>query len=156
MLNVRLEDVGKVREGQEMTFRTEGLDEEAPAGNLTWVSAEVDDRTHTLAVRAEVPNPKGRLKPHNFGTGRIEVNRRSAVLVPNDAVQTDVSPEGTTRLVFVRTDEKTFRPRRVRVGLQGEQFTEVLAGIEAGAEVAVAGSHRLKGELFKERIAGED
>jgi cobalt-zinc-cadmium efflux system membrane fusion protein len=156
MLNVRLEDAAKVREGQEVTFRTEGLQEEAPAGKLSWISAEVDDKTHTLAVRAEVPNPNGRLRPHNFGTGRIVVSQRSAVTVPNDAVQADVGPAGPTRLVFVRTDENTFRPRRVQVGLRGEKFTEILSGVEAGEQVAVAGSHRLKGELLKDRISGED
>jgi cobalt-zinc-cadmium efflux system membrane fusion protein len=158
ILNVKLEHAAKVRLGQEITFRTEGFEDEAPAGKLTWISAEVDDKTHTLAVRAEVANPKGkgRLRPHNFGTGRIVIDQRSAVTVPNDAVQADAGPAGTKYFVFVRVPENTFQPRRVQVGLRGEQFTEIVSGVKAGEEVAISGSHRLKSELFKERISGED
>jgi multidrug efflux pump subunit AcrA (membrane-fusion protein) len=156
LLNVRLEDIPKIAMGQEMTFQTEGLRDEVPTGRLTWISAEVDDKTHTLAVRAQVRNPNGRLRPHSFGTGRILVDQRMAVTVPPEAVQTDVGPQGPTQLVFVRLSNATFEPRMVEVGLRGDKFIEIKGGLQVGEPVVVGGSHRLKSEMLKERISGED
>jgi cobalt-zinc-cadmium efflux system membrane fusion protein len=156
MLNVRLEDIPRIRLGQEIAFETEGFKQEVPSGKLVWISAEVDDKTHTLAARAEVPNHLGRLRPHSFGTGRILVAQRSVVTVPNEAVQSDVGPNGVSQLVFVSLSNSTFQPRRVEVGLRGDKFTEIKSGIQAGEPAVVGGSHRLKSEMQKDRISGVD
>jgi cobalt-zinc-cadmium efflux system membrane fusion protein len=66
MLDVRLEDVGLLAVGQEVTFRSEATDQEA-AGKLTWISPDVDPKTRTVRARAEVANPSGRLRPATFG-----------------------------------------------------------------------------------------
>jgi cobalt-zinc-cadmium efflux system membrane fusion protein len=157
LLNVRLEDVSKLALRQEVRFQVEGFKDEVPSGTLSWISAEVDDKTHTLAVRADVPNPDGRLRPHSFGTGRILAGQRYAVTVPKEAVQWDAdSKDGDSSVVFVRVSETAFQPRRVKVGMQLEKLAEIVSGLKAGEEVATAGSHRLKSEMHKDLISGED
>jgi cobalt-zinc-cadmium efflux system membrane fusion protein len=175
MLNVRLEDVPRVRLGQEVTFQTEGLKEEVPPGKVTWISAEVDDKTHTLAVRAaielEEKTPSaaesagtsrgyGRLRPHSFGNGRIVISRHKGITVPREAVQTLPAETGqdkeTLEFVFIRGKESEYEPRKVEIGLRREGFVELVSGVKAGEPVVTAGSHRLKAEMRKERIASED
>jgi cobalt-zinc-cadmium efflux system membrane fusion protein len=123
MLNVRLEDVKKVQLGQEVVFHLLGPDEEAPPGRVTWISDEVDEKTRTVRVRADVDNTDRRLKPYTFGEGHILISRRPRVVVPNDALQWD----GRSHLVFVRLSETEFQPRRVRLGVREGGLSEVLA-----------------------------
>jgi cobalt-zinc-cadmium efflux system membrane fusion protein len=153
MLHVKLEDMGRLALGQEATFQAEGVREEVPSGKVAWISAEVDDKTHTLPVRIEVPNPAGRLRAHTFGTGRVLIRRRPGLTVPNDAVQRD----GEDTLVFVRESPTVYHPRRVKLGLRTpDGLTEVLKGVGAGEMVVTKGSFVLKSEMQKERIAGGD
>jgi cobalt-zinc-cadmium efflux system membrane fusion protein len=151
MLYVRLDDVGRLARDQEVVFRPDGGPEEVPSGRVSWISSEVDEKTHRVPVRVDVPNPGGRLRPHTFGTGKIIVGQHPGVLVPDGAVQWD----GRSHLVFVEESPRVFQPRRVEVGVRIDGFTEV-RGIRAGERVAGAGSHVLKAEMMKDRIGEED
>jgi cobalt-zinc-cadmium efflux system membrane fusion protein len=151
--HVRLEDVGRLKLGQDVAFHLDGLNEDAPPAKISFISADVDEKTRTVAVRAEVDNPQGRLRPNAFGDARILVGRQKQLIVPNGALQFD----GTSYLVFVRGKSPTeFQPRRVQLGPRHKDITVVLSGIEAGQTVAVSGSHVLLSEMLKERIGGED
>jgi cobalt-zinc-cadmium efflux system membrane fusion protein len=171
MLYVRLEDVGKLRLDQEVAFHLDGPGEDAPAAKITWISAEVDEKTHTVMARADVPNPQGRLRPRTFGTARILVDEKKRVIVPNEALQFD----GTSHLVFARGETATqFQPLRVtlgprhekfaveagkmpvKLGPRPEDFTVILSGVKAGQTIATSGSHALLSEMLKERIGGEE
>jgi cobalt-zinc-cadmium efflux system membrane fusion protein len=151
VLHVRLHDAVRLSRDQEVTFRPDGIAEEVPSGRIAWVGAEVDEKTHTVLARVEIPNPGGRLRPHTFGRGRVVVGQHSGVLVPDEAVQWD----GRSHLVFVEESARVFRPRRVEVGIRADGFTEV-RGVRDGERVAAAGSHVLKSEMLKDRIAGGD
>jgi membrane fusion protein, heavy metal efflux system len=153
MLHVHMEDVNKLKVGQEVQFSLEGAKGDVPPARLGGISAEVDAKTRTVDVRADVPNPQGRLRPQNFGNARIFLGRVTRVVVPTEALQWD----GRAHLVFVKGDSPTeFQPVRVRPGARHGDFTELLYGVTAGQEVATAGSHVLLSEMLKERISGEE
>jgi cobalt-zinc-cadmium efflux system membrane fusion protein len=176
MLDVRLEDAGKLVLGKEVRFEPDGVKEESAVGTLTWVSAQVEEKTRTVRARAEVANPAGRLRPHTFGTGTIVVREPTPMtLVPTEAVQVEVpsnpgrhrhaapsmSPEAApaeaaTNLVFVQIAADAFQPRVVEVGARQGRFTPILAGVKPGEVVVTTGSHVLKSELFKDRISSGD
>ena len=100
-----------------------------------------------------------------FGTGHIQIaEKRAAITVPSEAVQRvlkDAADKGRSagveHLVFVRRkDGLTFEPRTVRLGVQGDQATEIVSGVRAGEVVVTAGSHVLRSELFRSEIGGDD
>jgi cobalt-zinc-cadmium efflux system membrane fusion protein len=161
-LHVRQEDVGRLKERQEVAFHLDGPNADAPPGKITWISAEVDEKTRTVAVRVEVDNPQGRLRPNTFGDARILVAKQKRLLVPNEALQPITTPAGSIHVVFVQGQSPTeFQPRRVNLGPRHNDpryadFTIVLSGVDAGQSIAVSGSHALLSEMQKERIAGED
>ncbi len=152
-LDVRPEDIGRVRKGQRVAFQPEGMAGVEVGGTVTWISTEVDDKTRLIRVRAEVDNPDGQLRANSFGTGRIRVGERpDAVAVPADAVQWN----GTAALVFVRqSDGLSFEARPVKCGTREQDFVEILEGLHPGEVVATVGSHALKSELFKTEEGGE-
>jgi membrane fusion protein, heavy metal efflux system len=145
LLDVRQEDIGQVDKGQRMTFKPDGMPQ--TAGVVSWISTEVDEKTRTVRVRADVDNRSGQLRAHSFGLGRIFVTERSqALTVPSDAVQAD----GTDQVVFVRgEDGLTFAPRPVRVGMRNHEYTEIVDGLRPGEIVVTTGSHLLKSAGFK-------
>jgi cobalt-zinc-cadmium efflux system membrane fusion protein len=146
-LDVRQEDVVRVRQGQRITFRPDGMPAVGAEGTVTWISTAVDAKTRTVQVRADVDNTGGQLRAHSFGTGRILIAEKpAAVAVPSQALQWD----GSYPLVFVRRqDGLVFEPRQIRVGIRDPDYTEVLDGLRPGEVVATTGSHVLRSELFK-------
>lgn len=152
-MHVRLEDAKRLRERQEVAFHLDGSNEDAPPATISWISADVDEKTRTVAIRAIVDNSQGRLRPNAFGDARILVGQQKRSIVPNDALQFD----GTSYVVFVCGESPTeFQPRRVQLGPRHKDFSVVLSGIEAGQTIAISGCHVLLSEMLKERIAGED
>lgn len=160
-LNVPKEDAFRIRRGQEVIFSIDDLKQQVHS-KISWISTEVDKRTHLMQARVEVDNPliqgeasapdgQRLLRANMFGVGRIRVHENSAaIVVPSQAIQRD----GATAVVFVRTDERVFQPRPVKLGIVTDAYTEVLTGLQPGDRIAAAGSHVLKAEVVKKRLAG--
>src|SRR5262249_16447639 len=129
------------------------LPKEGVGGEIEWISTEVDEKTRTVKMHAHVLNPGGLLRANSFGTGQVLVRvKPEAVAVPQEAVQAD----GKAHYVFVRADEVTFQPRRVRPGLRHGGFVEVKGDLRPGAAVVTTGSHVLKTEVLKSKIGAEE
>jgi membrane fusion protein, heavy metal efflux system len=142
--------------GQQVRFRFDGGPEEV-RGNLAWISTTVDQQTRMVTVRAELPNPKGKLRNETFGAGTIVLREeQEAIVVPNEAVHW----EGCCHVVFVRDkgyfdrpdSPKVFHVRTVRLGTKNGRFTEVIAGVLPGEVVATKGSDVLRAELLKNSL----
>jgi cobalt-zinc-cadmium efflux system membrane fusion protein len=147
MLDVRQEDMAKLRKGQPITFHPDGaLPDGAAKGTVSWISTEVDDKTRTVRVRAEVENPEGQLRARSFGTGRIIIAEEpNALAVPSAALQW----KGTDPLVFVQQNGGlSFERRLVRIGIRDGDYIEVQEGIRPGEIVATTGSHMLRSQFF--------
>lgn len=145
MLDVRQEEIARLRNGQRITFRTDGAPGVEATGMVSWISTEVDEKTRTVRVRAEVQNDQGQLRARSFGTGRIVVvEEMDATVVPSAAVQW----KGSNSLVFVQqSDGLSFEPRPVRLGLSDGEYTEIVDGVRLGEIVATTGSHMLNAQL---------
>jgi membrane fusion protein, heavy metal efflux system len=154
-LHVRQEEVRHVALGQPVRFHPDGDTEEA-AGKVVWISTEVDEKTRTVKVRANLENAGGRLRANAFGPGRIILREEKyAVVVPGEAVHSD----GDCHVVFVRDKDyltegapKVFHVRSVRLGARDESQVELLAGVLPGEVVAVKGSAVLLAELLKGKL----
>lgn len=142
LCDVAARDAARVAVGQPMDVTVDGADEPI-AGELTWLAAEVDPRTRTVATRAELLNPEGRLRAHQFARASIETGTpRAGVVVPRDAVQRVMGRE----VVFVRTNEGVYEPRVVRRHGRGPQV-QVEGRVAAGDEVVTTGAVLLRTEV---------
>ncbi|MBI4605648.1 MAG: efflux RND transporter periplasmic adaptor subunit [Planctomycetes bacterium] len=149
LIDVRLEDAGRLERGQEVSFVPDGGLEDAVRGAIAWISTALDERTRTVKARAELENPVGRLRAHLFGIARIRVREApKAVALPEAALHWD----GCCHVAFVRASATSFQTRKVRLGSRGHGFVEVVSGVAAGEVVATAGSHVLKSEILKGRL----
>ncbi|SFI56462.1 efflux RND transporter periplasmic adaptor subunit [Planctomicrobium piriforme] len=161
-LDVRKEDAARIRLGQPIVFRPDGMDEEIKC-HVSWISTEVNQETRTLQVRADVENPliadnqngfeQRLLRANTFGEARIQVRANpSAQVVLQECVQTDTDED----LLFIKQNDFSFQAIPVELGVSDGEYVEVLGELEPGISVAHKGSHVLKSQMVLNRLsAGE-
>ncbi len=148
-LNLHEDDLRWVRPGQPVSFAVESQPGDGFQGKITWINSEVDARTRTIQVRAEVDNTAGMLRSGMYGTGVIQIEApRATQVVPKLAVQR----HRLWPVVFVKKAEDLFEPRRVNIGRKVGAFWEITAGLNPHDLVVTTGSFLLKTELSKGSI----
>ena len=130
--------ISQVHPGQTARFHRL-RDDRAWTGRVTFIGSEADPATRTYPVWIELSvNGAPPPRPGQFGAVHLIESRRTALTVPQDAIV----DEGPLHFVFVQRGHG-FERRLVRTGAEDERNVEILAGIEAGDTVAVAGSYEL-------------
>lgn len=111
------------------------------AGRLLFTDLTVDPTSGQITLRAQVPNPEGKLLPGLYVRVRLEQAKAgSAFLLPQQAVTR--SAQGDTVMV-VGADGKV-ASRKVRIGGEQEGQWVVLEGLQAGEQVMVDGFQKLR------------
>jgi membrane fusion protein, multidrug efflux system len=116
------------------------------SGRLVFVDRNVDPLTGTILLEAGFPNPKGIVRPGQYGRVRVAVDvKKGAVLVPQRAIQelqgiysvAVVSAEDTVDLRTVKPAERVGSLRVIDSGLRaGERIVvEGLQKVRPGAKV---------------------
>lgn len=99
----------------------------------------------TALLRANLPNPAGRLRPGMALRGKVTVN---AVTVPL-AVRTEaLQPFRDFTVVFANFGE-TFEVRMLELGRRSPEWTEVLGGLKPGTRYAAKGSFLIRADIEK-------
>lgn len=149
-------DLALLREGVEVTIRSEAYPQEALKGKVDFLGSVVDAATRTVKVRASVRNRDEKLRPGMFVKAQIDVPQAyegSTVLaVPQSALQT---LEDRT-MVFLQTEPGVFGRRVVETGHSFEGFTEIYSGVKAGDVVVTEGSFVVKSEFAKATLAEQE
>jgi cobalt-zinc-cadmium efflux system membrane fusion protein len=153
-IDVYERDIAAVGAGQAVTFAISGTDSgaESPAfsGRVTWVGTEVDPTTRATRVRAELANPEGRLRAHQFGRAEIQVGpEHNAVVVPRSALQR----KDRADLVFLPQERGSYRAQRVTTRPTGRgDVVEVTWGLKPGQRVVTDGAFLLTTEITRGAI----
>lgn len=109
-------------------------------GLVDFADPQVDPRTGTFAVRAELPNPEEVLLPGQFTKVRLLLDvRTNALTVPVKAL---VVEKGGAYIFVVRADG-TAEKRFVELGPQQQNSVVVERGLAQGEKVVVEGQHKL-------------
>ena len=145
-------DLARIDAGDEVTFTVNGRPGETYRARVTFVDPILDPTTRTAAVRAEVVNRGGRLKPGMFvegdilldpGPQRDERNTETAeLLVPASAVLWT----GERSVVYVEVPDATvptYEFREVTLGQRVGDGYRVLEGLEAGERVVAEGAFQV-------------
>ncbi|MBI3897366.1 MAG: efflux RND transporter periplasmic adaptor subunit [Gammaproteobacteria bacterium] len=105
-------------------------------GKLTFADVRISDTTGTSEARAEIPNPKGLLRPGQFVRVVLQgAHRPNAVLVPQRAVLE--GPQG--KFVYVASADNKAESRPVEVGDWYGNDWIIIAGLKPGDKVIVDG-----------------
>lgn len=109
-------------------------------GLVDFAEPQVDPRTGTFSVRAEMPNPDNTLLPGQFTKVKLLLDvREDAVSVPMKAV---IIEKGGAYIYIVRKNQ-TVEKRFIELGPQQDNLVVVERGLEAGEEIVTEGYHKL-------------
>ena len=122
-------------------------------GRVTQIGRQVDAGSRTVAVRVELANADGVLRPGMSANARLEVmgQTQTALVVPAAALQR----VGERWLAFVPHGGQEFEMRPVGRGRDLGNDVEIVSGLKAGETVVVEGAFLLKAEAEK-RAGGVD
>lgn len=128
-----------LEKGLPVTAATAGLPGRAFRGKVTHLDSRVDPVTRSIAVRAELPNANGDLKPGMFMTVRLQGEVTPALLVPEGAIV----PEQGHTYVFVVENGVALR-REVTLGKRRPGEVEIVDGLKQHERVVVEGTQNLR------------
>ena len=127
--------------GQQVNARTGAWPGETFAGTVATIDSRVDPATRAVTVRAEVPNPDGRLRPGMLLEVGVERAARQALAIPELALQQN----GTRASVFLVADDgATVKETLVQTGARRFGEVEIVSGLKAGDRIVVEGTVKLR------------
>lgn len=131
-------EVTGLKPGQKIEAEAPSIPGEVFKGTISSISPVLNAPTRTIRVRAEVPDPKGLLRPDTYLNVRILTSLGEQLSVPDTAVLFS----NNQAYVFVKDAGERFHPRAVQLGSKVKAFYEVKEGLEEG-EVVVTGANFL-------------
>jgi membrane fusion protein, heavy metal efflux system len=144
-------ELATVKAGTSVVVTMDGLSGREFRGIISHIAPVIDLQTRTAKARVKLVNPGGLLRANMYGQARISTGgSRTSSVVPRGAIQQVKS----VKLVFVRLASNEFEARRVQVASNhgNSDLVEIVAGVEVGEEIVVAGSFLLKTETLKDSI----
>lgn len=126
-----------VRMGANVLATVDGIPGKTFAGTITFVYPHLDHISRTLKVRATLDNPDFELKPGMYATADIVTQPvADAILCPREAV----IDTGIRQIVFIAEGNGHFSPRKVRMGLGGDNDqVQIVKGLAPGETVVTSG-----------------
>lgn len=129
---------GQLAAGQPLTVRFDALPGEQRGGVVKAINPQIDVGGRSVLVRADVPNPDGKLRPGLFARVLLQFNDSQALTVPETALQSS----GAERFVF-RVEDGKVRRVVVEIGQRRAGQVEIVRGVQEGDQVVVAGLQKI-------------
>lgn len=136
-VNVDETDIAQIKMHQKVDVAVDAFPGRKYQGVVTKIAPQaiVDQNVTTIPVTVEIENPSKQLKPQMNATCDFIIARKNnAVMVPAEAITE--APEGST--VTVINKDGIQETRKVKVGIMGNDQTEIVSGISAGETVVTA------------------
>ena len=124
-----------IKRGEPVKIELAAYPGETFRGRVTLIGDTVDPQTRTVKVRAELPNPDGRLKPEMFGSIQLAEQTETKPTVPAAAV---IAAEGKT-LVWREAGKGVFEKVAITTGAQVGDRIAVLEGLKPNDRIVVDG-----------------
>ncbi len=139
---------GTARVGESVDVVLAAFPGETLRGKISAVLPEASSETRTLRVRAELPNPKGRLRAGMFARMQLGASSEEALVVPAEAV----IRTGQRAVAYVVERPGRFRPVQVRLGRELGDKLEILQGLQPGQQVVASGQFLIDSEASMQGV----
>jgi cobalt-zinc-cadmium efflux system membrane fusion protein len=146
-------DAVRVSPGAQARVALAALPGRSFAGTVTLVGRRVDPASRTIAVRVDLPNEEGLLRPGMSASAWLPLGEGAAMVVAVPAASLQRLHDGWA--VFLPRGEGVFEVRPVGRGRDLGGEIEIVEGLQPGETVVVEGAFLLKAEAEKARGEGE-
>jgi Cu(I)/Ag(I) efflux system membrane fusion protein len=134
-------DAARLKPGIAADVQLQSLPGEIFKGKVGYLYPMLNDTSRTLQVRIELPNKAYRLRPGMYANVEFTGQTHEALSVPTDSI----IATGTRKLVIVK-EANGYRPVEIETGQERDNYTEILNGLSANAEVVISGQFLIDSE----------
>ena len=137
---VQEQDIGTIVQGQLARASFVAFPGRIFDGRVDFIYPSLSAETRTARVRIVIANADGALRAAMFANVQVDAptGAEQVVSIPNSAVL----DSGTRQAVLVAGGEGRFEPRQVKLGVHGDDWVQVLQGVQPG-ELVVVGANFL-------------
>lgn len=111
-------------------------------GRVGFIYPTIDPQTRTGKVRFEVENRGEQLKPGMYANVELQVPLGTRLVVPREAIL----ESGERQVLFIHHGGGRLEWRTVRLGLQAEDWLEVVEGVKEGDHVITSANFLIDSE----------
>lgn len=145
-------EMGMVKEGMPVVVEAVAFPGDEFSGKITAFVPVLDPMTRSVQARAEISDPKHKLKPEMFVNTKINIDLGERLAVSEEAVINT----GKRNIVVVTNGKGNFSSREVKLGQKAGNFYEVLEGLKEGDIVVTSGNFLIDSESrLQSAISGE-
>ena len=132
--------LSQVKSGQVLQITMDALPDRTWPGKVFAINPLIDANGRAIAIRAQVPNPDGKLRPGMFARVRLLTSEiRDSLMIPEESL----FPVGDDKYVYKVVDGRAQR-QKIEIGQRREGKVEVLGGLGAQDTVVTAGVVKLR------------
>lgn len=153
VFDVYEQDLPAVQLGQTVVVSSPALPGKTFEGPITFIEPTINEATRSARVRVELQNPvvEGRRLLYNglYATGKIASQSELVLAVSRGAV---LEPGDDPR-VYVDHGAGAYEHRIVKLGRRGNDFIEIVSGLEPGEKVVTSGNLLLDSQAQINRVS---
>lgn len=132
--------LSQVKAGQVLQVTMDALPDRTWPGQVYAINPLVDANGRAIAIRAQVPNADGKLRPGMFARVRLLTSEaRDSLMIPEESI----FPVGDDKFVYKVVDGRAMR-QKVDIGLRREGKVEILGGLSVDDTVVTDGIVKLR------------
>ena len=132
--------LAKLKTGLAIEARSDAYPDRVFTGRVISVDSRVDVASRSLAAQAEIDNPENTLRPGMLLEINVMQTQRSALVIPELALQQIGSESFVYRVTLDGNAEKAM----VKPGSRSFGFVEIAQGLKAGDRIVVEGTSKLR------------
>ncbi|TGM77968.1 heavy metal-binding domain-containing protein [Leptospira bouyouniensis] len=136
--------------GKSIDIVTEKESGEPKKAKIVAIGNLINEETRTLSVWCEVKDPTNVFKPQMYVQGSYEIQKMNVLRIPKDSIL----PTGKSDLVYHKTGQNQFVPKKVKTGFSSSEWVEVIDGLQENDEIVSKASFLLDSES-KLKLGGD-
>jgi RND family efflux transporter MFP subunit len=141
-INLPEKNISGVQVGQEVIITNYTIAEDTLKGTVSELSPAISTETRTFKGKLIINNPELKLRPGMFVKADIIVaHKDSTIVIPKSIILS--SNRG--KIVYV-VDQSTARERRINLGIENQDYAEVLTGLKVNERLVVKGFETLRND----------
>ena len=140
-INLPEKSISDVKVGQEVLITNYTITEDTLSGTISELSPAISNETRTFKGTIEIQNSERKLRPGMFVKADIITARKdSTVVIPKDVVLTG----NRGKYVFVVERNNAADDRWITIGIENQDYVEVLDGLKKNDRLIVKGFETLR------------
>ncbi len=130
-------EINNIAVGEAADVIIKAVADKAFKGQIESVASVVDPMKRSYKVKVSLPNEEGLIKSGMLAeVGIATESKEGALCVPAAAIV----PKGERTIVFVVDEEKRAREREITLGIENNNYVEIVSGISEGEGVITKGN----------------